>query len=464
MTWLQPWAWVGLVAIALPIAIHLLGSGRSPRQPFPTLRFLETTRLHPTRRTRIHDKLLLLLRVAIFIFAVLALAHPLINSAERKDAYAGSLARLVIVDTSASMHSLSDAGSLLDSARRVAETLEREANAGLTLESAAPGKALAGAAGWLSLHQQRREIVVISDFQSGAVSEFELDGVPNDVGLRFVRVGSAVIEQPVETVHQLDGRRVQAIISHSDSAHRTRSEVRWTSAPGDSRSYRVDVLAGDEGATATAIATRAADAMNAIRITGTALASPDTAQVRAVTIVTASYGERDALMLTARMPSEAWMLQSVLALRGDALLQELAANIVADSEIFPQAGIAPIARARNGHAIVNAAEAEINGESRLLLFTHANTGVEIIASVIAALRSSVESHTSYAELDPARLADSTIARWNREPSSEPRVSATDASAASTESDGRWLWLVVLVLLTAESLLRRRTRQSAVLEQ
>ena len=54
MTWLAPAALAGALFVALPILIHMMGRGRTTVIRFPSLRFLESSRLLPARRTRIH--------------------------------------------------------------------------------------------------------------------------------------------------------------------------------------------------------------------------------------------------------------------------------------------------------------------------------------------------------------------------------------------------------------------------
>ena len=65
MFWRQPAAWFGLVALAVPILVHLLG--RRPPTPlrFPTLRFLDVSTIVPARRHRLNDVRLLIVRLAI---------------------------------------------------------------------------------------------------------------------------------------------------------------------------------------------------------------------------------------------------------------------------------------------------------------------------------------------------------------------------------------------------------------
>jgi hypothetical protein len=103
MTWGNPWAWAGLVTVALPILIHLLGRGHARVHRFPTLRFLEASRLLPTRRTRVHDWWLLVTRVGILAVAVAALAQPALRTANRTRALGRALARAIVLDTSFSM-------------------------------------------------------------------------------------------------------------------------------------------------------------------------------------------------------------------------------------------------------------------------------------------------------------------------------------------------------------------------
>jgi hypothetical protein len=70
------------------------------------------------------------------------------------------------------------------------------------------------------------------------------------------------------------------------------------------------------------------------------------------------------------------------------------------------------------------------------------------------------------------LPDSTLARWQRmsrvdsrgapEAKTSSRNDAISAAAATTSNSiGRWLWALVLLLLTAESVLRRNLRTPPV---
>ena len=67
---------VGLVAAALPLAIHLLNRSRTPPVPFSNLEFLRRLHHSRMRRVRIRQWLVLLLRTLIILLIVCAFARP----------------------------------------------------------------------------------------------------------------------------------------------------------------------------------------------------------------------------------------------------------------------------------------------------------------------------------------------------------------------------------------------------
>src|SRR5262249_37655701 len=76
MRFLNPIAWLGLVALAAPVIAHLFARRPARVQPFPTLRFLPASALRPVRRDRLSDLPLLSLRCLLIGVAVAALAGP----------------------------------------------------------------------------------------------------------------------------------------------------------------------------------------------------------------------------------------------------------------------------------------------------------------------------------------------------------------------------------------------------
>jgi hypothetical protein len=190
-----PLALLGLIAVAVPVIIHLLGRNQSRVIRFPTLRFISASRLVPTRRKRISDWPLLLVRVAIVALGAVALSQPYFACARRTGAAAPSaISRAIIVDTSASMLRPvvgGAASTALDSARRHATSLKSGAGVTTTIETADLADAIDGASAWLATRSGSSELVLISDFQSSTVDSTAIAGVAAEIGIRAVSIPAA---------------------------------------------------------------------------------------------------------------------------------------------------------------------------------------------------------------------------------------------------------------------------------
>ena len=325
MTWLAPWAFVGLLAVALPILIHLLGRGPAKTQLFPTLRFIARSRLLPTRRTRLHDVLLMLVRVAIVASAALALAQPYWRSAGRREAFEQTLARVIVLDSSASVRRVLPT----DSGRALAARLATDANVSVLLASSNVVDAVPGALAWLAQKSERRELVIVSDFQIGVVDAQTIARIPAEVGVRLLRVGTGAnavaSAQPMEAQAHFGANIVTSHTTlgagSSGAASAAASDIEWTVREDTSQrqSPVVRVLAGySEQAQANAALTAA--------IATTAepnAAQPTGDSSRTVVIVTRGYEQRAALLAAARVPQRRWMLDAIMQLSHDATLTDV---------------------------------------------------------------------------------------------------------------------------------------------
>ena len=176
VTFLQPWAWLLAAAVALPIAVHLLARDRSRRMPFPTLRFLEVTKLSAVSRQTLQDWPLLAVRIALVLAAVAALAGPVFITPARESTWAARVARAIV----------------LDDRTAPPEDELRSAAVGSTFARTHLRDAVGDAARWLAAQRQAaREIVVFSSFRRGAISAGDLVDVPEDVSVRLIRSSSA---------------------------------------------------------------------------------------------------------------------------------------------------------------------------------------------------------------------------------------------------------------------------------
>ena len=102
-----------------------------------------------------------------------------------------------------------------------------------------------------------------------------------------------------------------------------------------------------------------------------------------------------------------------------------------------------------------AARGRVRDRDGLLLFSLADAGTLASAALIAAAVRANSDAPPVAELEPASLDSETLAALQRPPSSEPAPGTMNSGDAS---DGRWLWLLVLILLGVETWLRRPQRQ------
>ena len=93
---------VGLLALGIPLAIHLLGRRRARKVVLPTARFAEGAHASSRGRLWLKRVALLALRLAIVALLVLALAGPRIGGAGGR--------WLVVLDTSPSMRMADAAG------------------------------------------------------------------------------------------------------------------------------------------------------------------------------------------------------------------------------------------------------------------------------------------------------------------------------------------------------------------
>lgn len=121
LTFAQPWAFLALAAVALPVLAHMAFRRTTKRQKFPSLRFIRPSRIPRTGRKTPADLLLLLLRILLFVLLACLLADP-------RWVMPGEVGRgrqtIVLLDQSASMNgwgawteAQSEIGRFLDEAK-----------------------------------------------------------------------------------------------------------------------------------------------------------------------------------------------------------------------------------------------------------------------------------------------------------------------------------------------------------
>ena len=174
IAWQTAAALWALPLTALPVVIHLLRMHRAERRPFPSLRFVRASQTAAVRVQAPSDLLLMLLRMTAVALAVVAAAGPVLVTSGRAAGWNARTSRAVVVDVSESMRG--DAGAqsaarLADEAARAEMTASAYAQ---RIDARDLGAGVARGRAWLeTVPPSQREVVVISDFQRGAISRTE---------------------------------------------------------------------------------------------------------------------------------------------------------------------------------------------------------------------------------------------------------------------------------------------------
>ncbi|MFM1896024.1 MAG: hypothetical protein RLZZ385_1098 [Pseudomonadota bacterium] len=103
MVFLSPLFLIGLLAAAIPIAIHLIRKEKPPKLMFSTIRFLKKTSKKLVLFQQIQQWLLLLLRAALIALLVFAFARPLFNQSISRLLDTAPQSVVILLDNSMSM-------------------------------------------------------------------------------------------------------------------------------------------------------------------------------------------------------------------------------------------------------------------------------------------------------------------------------------------------------------------------
>jgi hypothetical protein len=125
MGFLTPWFLGGLVAVGLPIWLHLLRKHKTTPTPFSSLMFFEQRTQSSIKHRRLRYLILFALRTLLVILIVLAFAHPYVQQQILPLTRSGEIT-VVAIDNSLSMR----AGDRLAQAKRAAKTLIGSLRAG----------------------------------------------------------------------------------------------------------------------------------------------------------------------------------------------------------------------------------------------------------------------------------------------------------------------------------------------
>jgi len=131
VTFLNPWALLGLVAAAIPLVLHLLNLRRLRTVEFSTLRFLKDLQKTSIQRLKLRQILLLIVRTLLIISLVMAFSRPTLQGSipfflsEKAKTTA-----VILFDDSYSMQASDEYGVYIAQAKKAAHTILSSLNEG----------------------------------------------------------------------------------------------------------------------------------------------------------------------------------------------------------------------------------------------------------------------------------------------------------------------------------------------
>ena len=241
MSFLFPAFLLGAITIAIPLLLHLVRRERGPVVPFSAVRFVRRAPAVRTRRPRLRELLLLVLRVTALLLLTLAFARPFVD-----DAVPERPVTVVAVDRSLSM----SAPGQMEQARALAAALIEDTPAGQRLAvvafddraevvlGATPDRAAALAAvGSLSpaagatrypaalaaavgaLEGRRGRIVVVTDLQAAGWPDGARAVVPAGTAVELAAVDPVGANLAV-TAATRGAAGLSAVVRHTGEARR----------------------------------------------------------------------------------------------------------------------------------------------------------------------------------------------------------------------------------------------------
>jgi hypothetical protein len=421
--WINPLALLALAIAAVPVLVHLLRRQRAVRVPFPTLRFLQDSRTAAVRLRALSDPVLLLLRIAIITAAVVAAAQPELLTARRWTEYERRTSRAIVVDTSADM-------SGVERQRNEAATSAAQGSAAVVeIRTAHVGPSLCDAAARLATGPAaRHEIVVISGFLHGAVTDADVACVPLDVGLRFIPVPAARSQTSTTTLAGFAAGGMARDQQTAFEGARTRVTVSSRTAPDTTAP---EVLASPADALSIAPLFRA------VARAGTAALRPDR---------NVSFAFPGGPLPAVQAPRAAWMVDTLVAAREDSTLRQVAGQTRGRPDAGLPAPWVPLARSGDG-AVLVAVAARSDG---LIAFVSAAPSDLLAVAAVRTLLNASATAPDWRRLETERLSSAQLTAWTRAPSPLPRGRFRPAAPG----DGRWFWVLALGLLGIEWKMRR----------
>jgi len=427
MLWLNPVALFALAAVAAPILIHILIQRKAERFPFPTLRFLQPTRLAAIRRHLLDDWPLLAVRIALLAAAGAALAAPLLVTSARRQAWDRRVARAIVTE---------------DAAGRFGGDVVPAASLQQTFQGASLSDGIRRAVLWLdSAPPARREIVIASPLPIGSITHADVGSIPAAIGIRFERAGTLPATRTVPAGRLLTADGVRALQVTLTGEQTSVGDT----AVGEAVGLPIDVVSTPDQRAAI-------DAAVAAVLSQRVWAAPPDRRARLVLVpaevVQAFRPALAAGFSDASAMTQPWMADAVVRIARDPDLRA-AGTRVAQGLSDPRFAAAPwqtLTAAADGRPFAAAA-----GSAGRFVVASAAAASDLATPVLLrAIANAIASEPDLQAAEVLPIADAVLQRWSRPaaPVTSPRIDTVE------QDDRRWLWLTALALLALETWIRR----------
>lgn len=249
LSFLSPWFLLGLAAAAGPLLLHLFARENAPLTLLPTMRFVPRAPVEQTRRRRLQDLWLLLLRVAALALLAVAFARPFFA---RPAAATQASLGIVAIDTSFSMAGRDREQATRALARQALDgmpsglpvalmTFDQEARlvvaptasrseiaATIDRTTAGYGSTNIGAAvrGALDVARGRpARVVLVTDGQRGGADAEALPLIPQGFDIAVAAVPPKADNVAIDSLARIDNEIVARVRAYGGGERRTR--LRW---------------------------------------------------------------------------------------------------------------------------------------------------------------------------------------------------------------------------------------------
>ncbi len=127
MSFLTPFYLLGLLAVAIPVILHLINFRRPKKQAFSTLVFFKQLQKSSMKRLKLKKRLLLAIRIAAICLLAFALARPMLAPGSAFNFGSGSVLHMILLENGPAMSQIDERGPLMDTAREAVARLAENA-------------------------------------------------------------------------------------------------------------------------------------------------------------------------------------------------------------------------------------------------------------------------------------------------------------------------------------------------